>query len=329
MLGIRYIKTVPTTYIIHYSGSRVRRKGLGLSFFYFAPTATLVQVTQASVDVPFVFEETTNDFQDVTLQGQLSYRVVDPDKLTQVLDYSVDAKGRYKTDDPEKLKERLVQSVQVQAHALAQNQSLETILTQSAELSRELLTGLRSSETVQMLGVEVLGLSILSVKANPEIAKAMQADTREKLLTKADESLFARRNVAIELERQIKENELRTERTIEEKRREVRQAQMEADVAIETQRAELVEQQVANKRKLAEVQAEVLRATLDAMKGTDWKTLMAASGGQDSKNLIAIAFQQLAENAQHIGRLDITPDLLNSLIDGDSRNESKSDSKRK
>lgn len=315
MLGIRYFKSVPTTYVLHFVGGKVKRKGLGMSFFYFAPTTTIVQVTQASVDVPFVFEETTNDFQDVTLQGQLTYRVTDPEKLTQVLDYSIDGLGRYKTDDPEKLKERLVQAIQVHAHALSQTRSLETIMTQSSELSSELLTSMRASETTQMLGIEILALSILSVKASPEIAKAMQADTREKLLTRADESLFARRNAAIELERQIKENELRTERIVEEKRREVRQAQMQADVAIETQRAELVEQQVANSRKLAQVQAEALRETLEAMKGTDWRTLMAATGGQDAKNLIAIAFNQIAENAQNIGRLDITPDLLNALID--------------
>lgn len=315
MLGIRYFKSVPTTYVLHFVGGKVKRKGLGMSFFYFAPTTTIVQVTQASVDVPFVFEETTNDFQDVTLQGQLTYRVTDPEKLTQVLDYSIDGLGRYKTDDPEKLKERLVQAIQVHAHALSQTRSLETIMTQSSELSSELLTSMRASETTHMLGIEILALSILSVKASPEIAKAMQADTREKLLTRADESLFARRNAAIELERQIKENELRTERIVEEKRREVRQAQMQADVAIETQRAELVEQQVANSRKLAQVQAEALRETLEAMKGTDWRTLMAATGGQDAKNLIAIAFNQIAENAQNIGRLDITPDLLNALID--------------
>ena len=142
--------------------------------------------------VPFVFEETTNDFQDVTLQGQLTYRVTDPHKLTQVLDYSIDALGRYKTDDPEKLKERLVQAIQVHAHSLSQTRSLETIMTLSSELSNELLTAMRASETTQMLGIEILALSILSVKASPEIAKAMQADTREKLLTRADESSFAR-----------------------------------------------------------------------------------------------------------------------------------------
>ena len=129
-----------------------------------------------------------------------------------------------------------------------------------------------------MLGLEILSLSISSAKPTPEMAKAMQADAREQLLMRADQAVYARRNTAIELERQLKENELNTERAVEEKRREVRQAQMQADVAIEQQRAELVDQQVANNRKLAEAQNEALRATLDAMKSVDWKTLSAAMG---------------------------------------------------
>ena len=166
-----------------------------------------------------------------------------------------------------------------------------------------------------MHGIEVMSLAVLSIKPNPEMAKAMQADARERLLLRADQAVYARRNTAIELERQVKENELNTERAVEEKRREVRQAQMQADVAIEQQRAELVDQQVANNRKLANAQIESLRATLDAIKGVDWKTLVAASGRGDAKGLIAMAFQTMAENAEKIGRLEISPDLLNSLMD--------------
>ena len=67
----------------------------------------------------------------------------------------------------------------------------------------------------------MLGLSILSIKATPEMAKAFQAGAREKMLQKADEAIYARRNTAVELERGIKENELNTEIAIEEKRRTV------------------------------------------------------------------------------------------------------------
>jgi hypothetical protein len=50
----------------------------------------------------------------------------------------------------------------------------------------------------------------------------------------------------------------------------------------------------------------------------DWKTLMMLTeGGGDPRRLIALAFQGLAENAQKIGELNVTPDLLQSLLKGE------------
>ena len=94
------------------------------------------------------------------------------------------------------------------------------------ELGQDLGASLRVSEVAATLGIELLAVSVLSVKAAPEMAKAMQADAREQMLLKADQAVFARRNTAIELEQQIKENELVTERIVEEKKREVREVQM-------------------------------------------------------------------------------------------------------
>ena len=315
MLGIRYLKSSPNIYSMLFRNGRVVQKGTGLSLFFFAPTTTVVQVTMSSIDVPFMFEETTLDFQDVTIQGQLNYRVSEPEKLAALMNYEVNPQGRYISDDPEKLQERLIQIAQVRAHAFAQKSSLAMLLNSAAELGHDLQIGVQESEVTKMLGIELISLFVLSVKSSPEMAKAMQADAREKLLLKADEAVFARRNTAIELERQIKENELNTERVIAEKQRQVREANMQADIAIETKKAELVDQQANNQRKLAAVQAESIKGTLDAMQGTDWKTIMTAFGGVDSKQVMAMAFQQLAENAEKIGRLDISPDLLKVLVD--------------
>ena len=315
MLGIRYLKSSPNIYSMLFRNGRVVQKGTGLSLFFFAPTTTVVQVTMSSIDVPFMFEETTLDFQDVTIQGQLNYRVSEPEKLAALMNYEVNPQGRYISDDPEKLQERLIQIAQVRAHAFAQKSSLAMLLNSAAELGHDLQIGVQESEVTKMLGIELISLFVLSVKSSPEMAKAMQADAREKLLLKADEAVFARRNTAIELERQIKENELNTERVIAEKQRQVREANMQADIAVETKKAELVDQQANNQRKLAAVQAESIKGTLDAMQGTDWKTIMTAFGGVDSKQVMAMAFQQLAENAEKIGRLDISPDLLKVLVD--------------
>ena len=50
------------------------------------------------------------------------------------------------------------------------------------------------------------------------------------------------------------------------------------------------------------------------MRDVDWRTLMALGGGADPKLMIALAFRELAENATKIGELNITPDLLKSLM---------------
>src|SRR3954468_2661279 len=112
MFGVRHYKAAPTTYVMHYAGGRLPRGGTGLSFFYFAPRSTLVAVPVGSTDVPFIFHETTADFQAVTVQGHLTYRVADPRRLAALLDYSVRPDGSYRTEDPEKLPLRITYAAQ-------------------------------------------------------------------------------------------------------------------------------------------------------------------------------------------------------------------------
>ena len=47
MLGIRFIKSQPTTYLMQFSGGKVVREGAGQSFFYYAPTSSIVAVPRA------------------------------------------------------------------------------------------------------------------------------------------------------------------------------------------------------------------------------------------------------------------------------------------
>jgi hypothetical protein len=215
----------------------------------------------------------------------------------------------------------LIHAAQILARGFTQRLEIGQLLISSDALVDHMLAGLKVSEGVAMLGVEVLGLSILSIKATPEMAKAFQAGAREKMLQKADEAIYARRNTAVELERGIKENELNTEIAIEEKRRTVRETQIRADIAIEQERATLVDSKVDNDRKESQARADGLRAMLDPMKEVDWRTLMAAqSGGLDARQLIALAFRDLADKAESIGNLNISPDLLSSLLSTDGAN---------
>jgi hypothetical protein len=59
MLGIQFIKAAPTTYLLQFRNGAIVREGTGLSFFYYAPTTSLVAIPIGSSDEPFIFEETT------------------------------------------------------------------------------------------------------------------------------------------------------------------------------------------------------------------------------------------------------------------------------
>jgi hypothetical protein len=320
MFGFRFVKVPPTTFVIQFRSGKIVRAGAGLSFFYFAPNSMLVQVPMASADVPFVFNEMTADFQDATIQGELTYRIGDPKRIAALLDFSLDFRGRYRSSDAEKLNDRLVHAAQILARSFTQRHTLAELLVSSDALVQEMIEKIKASETVTMLGVEVLALSIVSIKAAPEMSKALQADAREQLLRKADEAVFVRRNAALELERKIKENELNTEIAVEQKKRQIRETQMEAEVVIEQQRSQLVEHRVENQRKEAEARGHALRATLEPLKGMDWRTLMAASSGEvNPRLLVAMAFRDLAENARKIGQLNISPDLLNALLSAEGK----------
>lgn len=334
MFGLRFIKVQPTTYVLQYRGGKVIREGSGLSFFYYGPTTSLVAVPVASTDVPFIFQEITADFQSVTIQGQVTYRVSDPKRLAALLNYTLATYGQsYASEDPDKLPERVIHVINVLARGEVQRLPLREALRASDAVVRAVKTALAASVEITSLGLEILGLSILAIKPTPETSRALEAETREKLFREADEAVYSRRNAAVEQERAIKENELNTEIAVENKKRQIRETQMEAERAVqekhhqvrrealeanigmEAQRKDLVTLAAENARAEADARAYGVSATMKALGSVDARILQAlASTGMKPEQMIAFAFQELAGKAEKIGQLNISPDLLRELM---------------
>lgn len=335
MFGIRFIKVPPTTHVIQYSDGRVAREGAGISFFYYSPNTSLVAIPVGSTDIPFIFQEQTADYQTVTLQGQVTYRVADPKKLAALMDFMLQPNGRgYLSDDHEKLPQRVVNLI----HVIARTELEKLSLRQALRASETLVTAIRGQlatlPELTALGLEILGVSLLAIKPTPETARALEAETREQLLRVADEAIYARRNSAVEQERSIKENELNTEIAIENKKRQIRETQMDAERAVqekqaqlenarlkssielEEERRKLVTLSTENERTEADTRAYAISATMQALATADPNVLQVlATSGMKPQQLIALAFQGLAANAEKIGQLNISPDLLSELMD--------------
>lgn len=332
MLGFRYVKSSPSHYLLQYRNGDIVREGSGLAFFYFAPRSTLVSVPLTAVDVPFMFEEITRDFQSVTLQGQVSYRIAEPKTLAEQLDFALLSNGNYASEDPQRLPVRVLNAVKAQFRALLQELDLREVLQGTERLSKTARNGLTSAPTLLALGIEIGDLGLLAVKPNPETARALEAPMREQILKQADDATYTRRNAAIEQEQLIKESELRSELVVEQKKRQVRETQVESErvilekkhqiqtqelagkVGLEQQNGELVQLRAENQKREAEVRAYSMQILVEAMKGLDARSLQAMLIGQaDPETLMALGFQNFADNAAKIGEFNFSPDVLRQL----------------
>src|SRR5438105_6236188 len=154
MFGIKFIKVQPTTYLLQYRGGKIIREGLGHSFFYYSPTTSLVAVPVASADAPFIFQETTGDFQTVTVQGQVTYRVSDPKRLAALLNHTLAAYGQgYASEDPDKLPQRVIHVINVLTRAELQRLSLREAIRASDALVQKVKAGLAASAEITSLGL--------------------------------------------------------------------------------------------------------------------------------------------------------------------------------
>jgi hypothetical protein len=319
MLGFRYAKFPPTTFVLQFKNGRVRREGTGISFFYFEPRSTIVAVPVGSTDVPFIFNEVTQDFQAVTVQGHLTYRVAEPARLAALLDYSWRA-GAWTSEDPAKLPLRVGHAAQTATRAEVQACELRRALVEGDALAARIHLALKGSPALRELGVEILGFAILALRPVPETGRALEAEARERLLREADDAVYSRRNNAVEQERRVRENELLTEVAVQAKTREIEETKLAGEVALEEQRRALVALEAENRRTQADAQSYASEAQLRPLRELDPKALQVlAAGSTDPRLLVAMAFQEIAANATKVGTLNISPDLLDSLLQKNGR----------
>jgi hypothetical protein len=296
MLGIGYFKAQPTEFVRKVAGGRVKREGQALSFYYLERRTSIVVVPVSSADAAFVFNEQTGNYQAVTIQGQLTYRIVEPRRTMEMLNYVIDPKRRaHVSQDPERLKQRIVVAVQMETRRQVEGKSLEGVLGNAASISAEVQEEVRSRALLAPLGVELISLNFTSVSPNPEVGKALEAEYRETLLRRADEAIYARRAAAVEEEGKIKSNEL------------------EGEISLERERERLIDLEAANDRKKSQAWGE--RRELEAgFTARASEMELAPYRDLDPRKVLALAMRDIGNNAGKVGNLNITSEVLAGLL---------------
>jgi hypothetical protein len=128
---VRHLRADAVSYIIKYHRAGVVRSGPGLATWFNPMSHSLAEVPADDRELALVVHARTADFQDITVQGILTYRASSPEKLAQRVDFSIDLDtGGWRNQPLEKVGLMLSQ--------LAQEYAINYVTATSV---RELLAG--------------------------------------------------------------------------------------------------------------------------------------------------------------------------------------------
>src|SRR5215207_4568419 len=247
-LFLRQLRGTPTTHITHLVGGQVRHQGTGLTFWFRPITAVLSEVPIDDRELPLLFHARTSDFQDITVQATVTYRITRPDTAATRLDFSIDPiSGAWRGTPLDQLAGSLAELAQQPALDLLAAMPLGQAVTAAVTSVRERITAALSTDArLAEIGVQIVAVRVVAIRPEPELERALQTPTREAVQTDADRATYERRALAVERERAIAENELQNK--IELARRE----------------GQLVEQKGVNERRRATEQAAAGRINAEA-----------------------------------------------------------------
>ena len=316
---LKHLRGNPSSHILRFRNGRLIRSGRGLSFWFMPLSTSIAEIPLDDREFPFLFHGRSRDFQDVTTQGVITFRVTDPECLAGRIDFSIDPKsGRYVEEPLEQLGGLLTELAQQFAWDYLAHTDLADVLENGlAETRERILGGFREDSEFVEMGVGIVAVRVNAISPEPEVEKALQTPTRESIQQQADEASFARRALAVEKERAIQENELQNK--IELARREAdfiaQQGENERRRASEEAEAALIQTAGASERTGIAAKAEATRTELvEKARNEAENARMQIYRDFPADRLFALAAQKLAGKLTKIEHLNLSPDLLGGLL---------------
>ena len=289
---VSHLRAEPTVHVLRYRNGRLVSSRTGGSFWFRVLNTAVAEVPVEDREQSFLFTGRTADFQDVAVQGTITFRVVDAELAARRVDFGVDLEiGLHREAPLDRLAQMVSQTAQQLALDWIARRTLEEVLRDAVQELRPIIAdGLRDDAALAETGLEVATVRVSRVAPNPDLEKALQAPTRERMQQVADEAVFKRRALAVEKERAIAENELANE------------------IELATREEQLIAQRGANEQRRVEDEALAKRI------GASSKAEIATIGAEAKAD--AIRMVQAAETEAEEARVDIYRDLAPQVIMG-------------
>ena len=277
--------------------------------FWFRPgTASIAELPMDDREMAVFVKGRSLDFQTVAIQGVLTWHVVDPELLASRVDFSIALlTGTYREEPIQRIETRLAGLVNQAALQYLAQGSVRALLDAGPEpLRHQLEAALARDPALNEIGIAVTAVRLTNLAPSSELERALQTPTFEALQQKADQAMFERRALAVEKERAIAENELnnRTELARRESlliTQEGENARARATGLAEAHRVE------------AAAEAERI-VTVEGAKAEAEQARMTIYRDLPPSVMLGLAARELAGKLDTIEHLNVTPDLLATLM---------------
>ncbi len=334
VIFLRHLRSDTSSHVLLYKGDKLVRSGRGVSFWFLPMSSSVAEVPVDDREVSLIVHGRSSDYQDVAVQGVVTYRVVDPRMVSQRVDFTIDLKSGAHTRQPlEKIALLLAQLSHQHAWTYIATTPVKTILAEGHARIREAVeSALREDSSIHDMGIEIVSVRVSSVAPTPELEKALEAPTREHIQQVSDEAAFARRAMAVEKERAIQENALKNQIELA-KREEELIGQRGANTRQEaTEKAEAERIAAAAAAARAEIEGEAKASSIRMVEGAKVdveRARIATFQNLPTSVMMGMAAQELAGKLRSIDHLNIGEGALGPMLQqlieaGTKKLESKS-----
>jgi regulator of protease activity HflC (stomatin/prohibitin superfamily) len=305
---LRHLRGGSTSYIRHTRNGRVLHEGVAQSFWFRPLSAVLSEAPVDDRELPLHVHARTSDFQDVVVQATVTYRIVEPARAVERVDFGIDPRsGQWRATPLEQLASTLTELAQQHALELLARASLAEALVEAPPRLRERIeTGLATDGRLADIGIAIVSVRVGAIRPQPDLEKALGTPARELVQQEADRATFQRRALAVESERAIAENELHNQIQLTKREEEL----IEQRGQNEQRR---VENAAAASRVDAAAQADRVRV-VGAAEAEAEQARLAAYGELPPPILLGLALKELAGNLPQIERLTLAPDVLGEAL---------------
>ena len=295
-------------FVIRYRNGRIRASGRGLVFWFRPQRASIAELPMEDREMALFVKGRSRDFQAASVQGSVTWRILDPLRLAERVDFSIGLwTGSHQGEPIERIETRLSGLASQEVLQYLAEEPVRALLDAGLEPLRARLEAcLANDSALADLGITVAAVRLTNIAPSAELERALQTPTFEALQQKADEAMFERRALAVEKERAIAENELgnRTELARREKL--------------------LIAEEAGNARSRAEGVAEAGRIEA-AAEADRIRTVEGAAAEAEAERiaiyrdlpvsvLMGLAAREAAARFDRVDHLNVTPDLLAALV---------------